>query len=57
MDIFGKNKIKELQLQLQEANKALNDCHEKLIEKQEVINKTNAYWKGKYHKLKEEKKA
>lgn len=43
MDLFGaksKKKIVELE-------NALKECSEKLIEKQEHINKTNAYWKKK----------
>ena len=43
MDLFGaksKKKIVELE-------NALKECNEKLVEKQEHINKTNAYWKKK----------
>lgn len=48
MDLFGLKAKKELR----EAKNALKECSEKLIEKQEVINKTNAFWKKKLHDLK-----
>jgi peptidoglycan hydrolase CwlO-like protein len=38
-----KNLINELEA----AKEALKDCNGKLVEKQEHINKTNAYWKNK----------
>lgn len=42
-NLFGKKqKIKELEEQLQE-------CGNKLAERQEVINQTNAYWKRKLY--------
>jgi hypothetical protein len=45
-DLFGrKQKIKELEEQLQE-------CGNKLAERQEVINQTNAYWKRKLYEAK-----
>jgi hypothetical protein len=43
MDLFGRKAKKELQ----EIKEALKQCSEKLIEKQEHINTTNAYWKKK----------
>jgi hypothetical protein len=44
--LFGKTKlIEELQFQLKE-------CSDKLVEKQEHINKTNAYWKKKMREVK-----
>lgn len=45
-NLFGKKqKIKELEEQLQE-------CGNKLAERQEVINQTNAYWKKKLYEAK-----
>jgi hypothetical protein len=45
-DLFGrKQKIKELEEQLQE-------CGNKLAEKQDHINATNAYWKKKLYEAK-----
>ena len=43
MDLFGRKAKK----QVEELQTALKECNEKLIEKQEHINKTNAYWKKK----------
>jgi hypothetical protein len=40
-------KTKELEKKLEEALAALTECNGKLIEKQEHINTTNAYWKKK----------
>lgn len=54
MDLFGR-KSKILEKQLKEAQEALKDCNEKLIEKQEHINKTNAYWKKKMRDIKTKK--
>jgi len=54
MDLFGR-KSKILEKQLQEAQEALKECNEKLIEKQEHINKTNAYWKKKMRDMKAKK--
>lgn len=52
MDLFGK-KTKLLEKQLKEAQLALQECGEKLHEKQEHINKTNAYWKKKIREIKD----
>jgi hypothetical protein len=41
MDLFGRKAKKELV----ETKAALKQCSEKLVEKQEHINQTNAYWK------------
>lgn len=41
MDLFGRKAKKRLV----EAQIALKECSEKLVEKQEHINQTNAYWK------------
>jgi hypothetical protein len=56
MDFFGKKKIAVLTKQLQDAEKSLVECNEKLIEKQEHINKTNAYWKKKMRDLQQKNK-
>lgn len=45
-------KTKKLQKQLDEAYDALKECNGKLVEKQQVINQTNAYWKKKLHEVK-----
>lgn len=41
---FGK-KLKELQQDNKQLKEALVECSDKLIKKQEQINKTNAYYK------------
>ena len=46
--LFSGRKIKHLEEQLKE-------CSEKLAEKQEHINTTNAYWKKKVHELNKKK--
>jgi K+ transporter len=51
MDLFGR-KAKLLKKQLKETQLALQECNEKLHEKQEHINKTNAYWKKKIREVK-----
>ena len=51
IDLFGKKKIKDLKQKLEETQLALADCGEKLLEKQEHINKTNAYWKKKMREV------
>ena len=48
MDLFGRKAKK----QLKEAEEALKECAQKLIERQEHINKTNAYWKNKMREIK-----
>ena len=48
-NLFGGSK---LQKELEEAYKALAECNTKLVEKQEHINTTNAYWKKKLHETK-----
>lgn len=47
-----KSKLKK---ELEEAKAALAQCNDKLLEKQEVINQTNAYWKRKLHAVKNKK--
>ena len=39
----------ELQQEIHNLKQALTDCNTKLLEKQEHINTTNAYWKKKLH--------
>ena len=51
MDLFGRKKIKNLEKQLEEVNTNLEECNSKLIEKQEHINTTNAYWKKKLREM------
>lgn len=50
MDLFGIKAKKRLK----EAEEALKECSQKLIERQEHINKTNAYWKNKMRELRKE---
>lgn len=50
MDLFGIKAKK----QLKETEKTLKECTQKLMERQEHINKTNAYWKNKVRELKKE---
>ena len=49
MDLFGKKKIALLEAELKAVKEMMHECGEKLAEKQEHINKTNAYWKKKMH--------
>lgn len=44
--LFGKTK------QIQDLKSQLKECNDKLVEKQEHINKTNAYWKKKMREAK-----
>jgi peptidoglycan hydrolase CwlO-like protein len=46
---------KQLVNELEAVKEALKECNGKLVEKQEVINKTNAYYKKKMHELKTKK--
>ncbi len=48
---FGNKDLKEENELLK---KELKTCGEKLVEKQEHINKTNAYWKKRFYKHKKE---
>jgi len=47
IDLFGNSKVKELEKENQELKEKLSECSDKLVEKQEHINKTNAFWKKK----------
>lgn len=49
MSLINLFKNKKLQKELEEIKAALLECNEKLVEKQEHINMTNAYWKKKLH--------
>lgn len=46
--VFPYNKIKSLQ-------KENNELKDKLVERQEAINKTNAYWKRRFNELSRKK--
>jgi len=50
--LFRKSKVKELERTNELLRGALEECSQKLSEKQEHINQTNAFWKKK---LREEK--
>jgi hypothetical protein len=50
--LFKSNKLKE---ELAETKTALAECNDKLLERQEVINQTNAYWKKKMYAVKNKK--
>jgi hypothetical protein len=47
--LFGKSRIQELEEQVDDLEKEVIDLRLKLHEKQEHIDKTNAYWKKKMH--------
>ena len=49
LNFLSTNKVKELQEENENLKTELKECSEKLVEKQEHINKTNAYWKRKMH--------
>lgn len=51
MDLFGRKKIKLLEKELEFVKQNLLECHIKLAERQEHINKTNAYWKKRVRDL------
>lgn len=46
------NGSKDLKKQIEEMKVALDECGSKLVEKQEHINTTNAYWKKKMYETK-----
>jgi t-SNARE complex subunit (syntaxin) len=56
MDLFNRKKVKELEQQVKDLTLLLNECNNKLVEKQEHINTTNAYWKKKMRDLGTKKK-
>lgn len=45
-------KAKKMEKEIQDLKQALSDCNGKLLEKQDNINQTNAYWKKKMYALK-----
>lgn len=47
-----KKKISDLENEVSTLKEELNKCNKKLLEKQEHINKTNAFWKKKLHEKK-----
>lgn len=49
---LSKKKVMELEEEVSNLKEELNKCNKKLIEKQEHINKTNAFWKKKLHEKK-----
>jgi hypothetical protein len=51
MDLFNKKKIVDLENEIKALKELLTEYSLKLIEKQEHINKTNAYWKKRVHDL------
>lgn len=56
-NLFKKSKIEEeLLKQNEELKVMLKECSDKLNEKQEHINKTNAYWKKKMREVTSSKK-
>jgi hypothetical protein len=48
----GKSKLLK---ELEKVKSDLEECSNKLLEKQEHINQTNAYWKKKMHETKSKK--
>lgn len=54
-DLFCR-KAKHLEKELEKTKLALVECNDKLIEKQEHINTTNAYWKKKMREINSKKK-
>lgn len=51
LEIFKSKKTKELEKENQELKNKLSECSDKLAERQEVINKTNAFWKKKMREV------
>ncbi len=56
LEIFKSKKTKELEKENQELKNKLSECSDKLIERQEVINKTNAFWKKKMREVNKKSK-
>jgi hypothetical protein len=54
-NLFKKNKTEDLEKENEQLKEQLADCSKKLIEKQEHINKTNAFWKKKIREIKSSK--
>jgi len=56
MKLFnGLFKSTQLKKELKDTKAALAECNDKLVERQEVINQTNAYWKKKLYAVKNKK--
>ncbi len=51
-NLFKKTKTEELEKENTELKQQLEECAKKLVEKQEHINKTNAFWKKKMREVK-----
>ena len=51
-NLFKKNKTEDLEKENEQLKEQLADCSKKIIEKQEHINKTNAFWKKKMREVK-----
>lgn len=56
-DKLFRRKVVELENKVKLMEQSLVDCNNKLIEKQDHINKTNAYWKGKLRSIGNNKKS
>ncbi len=54
-NLFKKNKTEDLEKENEQLKEQLADCSKKLLEKQEHINKTNAFWKKKMREVKSSK--
>jgi peptidoglycan hydrolase CwlO-like protein len=54
-NLFKKSKTDDLEKENEQLKEQLADCSKKLIEKQEHINKTNAFWKKKMREVKSSK--
>lgn len=48
-------KVKTLEKEISDLKEELTKCGDKLLEKQEHINKTNAFWKKKLYEQKNKK--
>jgi hypothetical protein len=54
-NLFKKKQTQELEKENEQLKEQLADCSKKLLEKQEHINKTNAFWKKKMREVKSSK--
>jgi peptidoglycan hydrolase CwlO-like protein len=55
VELLKSKKIKSLETEINDLKEELTKCSKKLIEKQEHINKTNAFWKKKLYEYKKNK--
>lgn len=46
---------KELEQEIELLKTQISECEQKVSEKQEHINRTNAYWKRKFYELKKQR--